>query len=507
MAKLLPGQVWDETLMGPDPNKQIARNMLKGKNIASAAINAGMNTLQSNLQNNMQPNQTNLYDNMFNTAKAAINKFVPGPQVVKDVAAQTIKPTFDNFQQGMETQIQPQQPLQPQQPMQTQQPVQQTVFTPQYRPEREALINQMQSQVNQGFQAPIGNDQMVDLFNQMLAENNMTYDAANDPALAAAQQQAMTEVQNRFAASGMLYGDSSKAIMANEASKLVADYTKQFYMNQQNKINNMLKIGEFGRSINSDEFEVYTNSIKNLMGMEEMYSRFDTEDFNIVKENIQFMKDQVDSQIKERKQYLDEEKELYKRARDRVEDRGYVDNEASYILGLPVGTLSKAARERIEAVEDLIAEEEIKHKYDVAKTKNQYDLALRNTLEAEKIKSQNDMKKLSAQESKEKRMVDYKAKKDVETAKEIDRLTYKQYFDAGNRMLENEYEPKQLVEWINQLEIDENSKESLINDLDIRKAVDELIEEEKAKISADSNTSLNTPFVESIFEDLDKRKK
>jgi hypothetical protein len=232
----------------------------------------------------------------------------------------------------------------------------------QYRDERQGLVNQMQDLTNKGYTPPIADSEFVDIYNQMKGISNQQYDPNADPGLKQAQDQAMLAVQNRMAGSGMLFGDTTKAMMAQEAQKLIPEYTKMFYMNQERQLNNMLNTGNFGRDINADSYKRYTDNISNIVNMYDMYDKFDTQDFNMFKENMQLMQNEIDNQFNERELKLREEDKSYQRARDRVEDLGYVDNESSVILGMEVGTLSKTARERLEGIEDFILQEEIKLK-------------------------------------------------------------------------------------------------------------------------------------------------
>lgn len=240
------------------------------------------------------------------------------------------------------------------------QPVNQ--FQPTYKDERQQLVNQMQDLTNKGYTPPIADSEFVDIYNQMKGISNQQYDPNTDPGLKQAQDQAMLAVQNRMAGSGMLFGDTTKAMMAQEAQKLIPEYTKMFYMNQERQLNNMLNTGNFGRDINADSYKRYTDNISNIVNMYDMYDKFDTQDFNMFKENMQLMQNEIDNQFNERELKLREEDKSYQRARDRVEDLGYVDNESSVILGMEVGTLSKSARERLEGIEDFILQEEIKLK-------------------------------------------------------------------------------------------------------------------------------------------------
>lgn len=418
----------------------------QGSDYGMGYFNNGINYVTDENKINQAFTQTpGAYNNAMNMVKAAGNTFLPNP--AKQAVSQMVDQTQNTIAQTPIDNIMPQQTEQ------------NYGFTPQYRDERQQLIEQTGQQINQGFEQPIGQDQFVDMFNQMLGGFNQQYDPNTDPALAQAQQQAMTAVQNRFAANNMLYSEPTKAMMMQEAQKLVPEYTKMFYMNQQNQINNLLKIGEFGRQINSDSYKMYTDSINNSLTMYDMYNSFDNQDFSIFKENVQLMKNEVETQLKEREQMLKEQDALYNRAKNRVEDVGYVDNESSVILGLPVGTLSRAARERLEANEDYLFKENVK-------------------LEAEKEKinyqTQKTLKTIAAQEAKEKRMTDYKNKNEKEKAK----LTYKNYFDVGMDMkkalIKNEDEEnvrrftdEDIFDWISGLAVDDETKVDLLKDIGI----------------------------------------
>lgn len=294
-------------------------------------------------------------------------------------------------------------------------------FQPTYRDEKQGLITDMRQKLDTGFQSPVSNDELLGLYNQMRDINNQKYDPTSDQSLKQAQDQAMLAVQNRMAGSGMLFGDTTKAMMSQEALRLVPEYTKMFYMNQERQLNNLLNTGNFGRQINADAYAQYTDNINNIVNMYDMYDKFDTQDFNIFKENIQLMRDKATSDIQQREMKIKEEEIKYNKARDRVEDLGYVDNTASIVLGLPVGTLSKSAKERINQREDFIFQEKVRLENDM------------------KLVDAQTRKTLATMSAKEKQKEDTSINAILAKATDQQKKLYKLYVDSFYGTPGNEY--------------------------------------------------------------------
>ncbi|MBW2002995.1 MAG: peptidoglycan-binding protein [Deltaproteobacteria bacterium] len=258
-------------------------------------------------------------DNIFGPKTAgALRQF----QTEQDIQADAIygPETAGALQQalaGVQPATQPtQQPVtQPTaQPLQQiQQPVQQTPQQP--------VLPQM-PQFN--YQSPY-TGQIQDII-QQLQGRQFQYDPAKDIALQQAQQQAINKVSEEMASRGILSSTITADRAAQEAAILIPQYRQIAFNEYMSETDRLMDYGKF------------------LQGLDQQsYNRIADQWARDWKQK-EFQYQQALNEIEISQQNID-------RAWDRVNELGYVDNEASQILGVPAGTPSRRAREFMEQIE------------------------------------------------------------------------------------------------------------------------------------------------------------
>ena len=211
-----------------------------------------------------------------------------------------------------------------------------------------------------------------------------------------------------------------------------------------------------------------------------------------------------------RNQKWKEEEQQYQRSQDalknawaRVDELGYVDNEASKILGVPVGTLSKDAREKKEAYERQIAEwnrqHEIEKQTEMELYKLKQEISTQNELALYKAKQN-----LSTQQQKELERYSYELKQEYggTTSSSNNFSTYDDIIK--NRYAEYDDMTKQYVV------PDEDSYNQLANYLDNLYASGRISEEELFNLSSKYSkyNGISTNDEEgNASEDIKKEKK
>lgn len=141
---------------------------------------------------------------------------------------------------------------------------------------------------------------------------NYEYDPSKDRALHIAQGYAVGRVKETMNATGMYYSSATQAAITKAVAELVPIYEKMAKEEVKTNIQMLQNLGSY------------------LMNLEQMQ-------FNM-------WKAQVDIKFKEAEMRLKEVDAAW----DRVDNLGYVDNEASAILGIPAGTLSYKAKAAIQ---------------------------------------------------------------------------------------------------------------------------------------------------------------
>lgn len=122
------------------------------------------------------------------------------------------------------------------------------------------------------------------------------------------------------------------------------------------------------------------------------------------------------------------------RAWERVDQIGYVDNDASMILGLPVGTLSKEARQRIEAKQDEIELYEKKLAMQQKSDMEMYQLkaGIDAMYELDMTEKKQQMELDTYRQKSQIDMSDYEKKANFQQEKDIETYEIKSIIDARN---------------------------------------------------------------------------
>lgn len=176
-----------------------------------------------------------------------------------------------------------------------------------------SLISQIASQVQNGFQ----------------------YDPANDTALQMATEYAANTTMENMISSGILNSSMTAERVARVVSELIPQYEQLAYTRWSDGLSRLADTAQLVMQYDSQQFEYWK----------------DAKDREFQNKQLEYQKAQ------------DELENAWKR----VDELGYVDNEASAVLGVPVGTLSGEAR---------LTKEE--REYELARMREQYELERAN---------------------------------------------------------------------------------------------------------------------------------
>lgn len=224
------------------------------------------------------------------------------------------------------------------------------------------------------------------IVNELLT-TRFTYDPSDDEALLKAQEYATNSVYESMNAKGILDSTMTAQIVAKTANELIPIYEK---MAKEDFYNNL------------ERLQSMANFVMNLE--ETQYSRW---------------LDQVQVKL----DYYEAQKDEIAYQWDRVNQLGYVDNEASIILGVAPGTMSPSMREAIDEAERQATEQYNKLYSDIAlaeakaeieaklyATKKSIDSQYKtgNTSQPSGISSSNDVTKYSGTDSDKKKIIKQK---------------------------------------------------------------------------------------------------
>ena len=214
------------------------------------------------------------------------------------------------------------------------------------------------------------------LISEMLSrvEEGFNYDPSQDSALQMATEYAANSTMENMISNGILNSSMTAERVANVVSNLIPQYEQLAYTR-------------------------WTDALGQLADTAQLVMNYDVQQF-------EYWKDAKDREFQEKQfEYQKQQNEL-ENAWKRVDELGYVDNEASAILGVPVGTLSGEARLAKEEREFELAK--MREQLAIQKANDEALYRLRaeldkeyanytNQLDRENIKYQNELDRQNAE--------------------------------------------------------------------------------------------------------------
>ncbi len=237
--------------------------------------------------------------------------------------------------------------------------------------------------------------QFSDTINGIITQmiNNMNtgfeYNPLNDNSLKVASEYAANTTLQSLAGSGVLNSSATAERVARIVSELIPQYEEKAHSR-------------------------WLEYLGQLADTAQLVMNYDSQQF-------QYWADAKDREFKEKEFEFEKQQKALENAWKRVDELGYADNDASAVLGIPVGTLSGAAREAKEQRE-----------FELKKMREQYQLEYQNNVAIAQIKNQlelNSKKSLADYNSKlEKELYSYKS--NIDNAREKELYKYKSNLDT-----------------------------------------------------------------------------
>ena len=192
-------------------------------------------------------------------------------------------------------------------------------------------------------------DTINGLISEMLTQmkNGFSYDPNQDNSLKAATEYAANSTMQSLAGSGVLNSSATAERVAKIVSDLIPTYEEKAHSR-------------------------WTEYLGQIADTAQVVMNYDNQQFN-------YWKDAKDREFENKKFEYEKQQNALTNAWKRVDELGYVDNEASTILGVAVGTLSGEARQAKEQRE-----------YELQKMREQAEIEYKNNVALYKLKSQLD---------------------------------------------------------------------------------------------------------------------
>lgn len=205
-------------------------------------------------------------------------------------------------------------------------------------------------------------------------ENGFQYDPTKDSALKVASEYAANTTMQSLAGSGVLNSSATAERVARVVSELVPQYEQLAYTR-------------------------WTDYIGQLSDTAQLVMNYDSQQF-------EYWKDAKDREFENKQFEYQKQQDALENAWKRVDELGYVDNNASAILGVPVGTLSGEAR---------LAKEQ--QEFELAKMREQAQIEYENNKALYQLRAELDKEQARYQSELDKEQLQYQSQLNKEQAK------------------------------------------------------------------------------------------
>jgi hypothetical protein len=207
-------------------------------------------------------------------------------------------------------------------------------------------------------QAKVQAQKVNDLMKLLETEISTPYDPANDPQYnillelakqnaGKAGQQTMEELNARGILNSTITGDRTAEIQQDYMTQATQQATQNAQIAKQEKINNILS--QLGIQTRQEETSYGRGMEAGQMGSDANQDRMS---------NITGLLDTLrEKELTDKKIQIEEQQRTLDNAWNRVQSLGYVDNQASVALGIPVGTPSFEAKKYYQDRKDRLAEQ------------------------------------------------------------------------------------------------------------------------------------------------------
>jgi hypothetical protein len=167
------------------------------------------------------------------------------------------------------------------------------------------------------------------------------YAAEKDPLVAAAKQNVTKVITDMAAKRGFAFGSGTQDMISQQMAKVLPQFEQiargehaDFLSRQLGLVNQMMQWEQIQFDRSKDQVQLLTQKMDAINKMSDR-------DFNIFKTMMEQRNNNRQIYLQQQKFDLDKKIQENQMALNRIEQLGYVDEDASIILGVPVGTKAK----------------------------------------------------------------------------------------------------------------------------------------------------------------------
>jgi hypothetical protein len=207
-----------------------------------------------------------------------------------------------------------------------------------YQQQQQELLGQLQKS-----ELPDVSQASKDYMNQMFQDQTKTfdYDIEKDPLVAKARQQVQQSIMDMANKRGFAYGSYESDQVKQQMEKLSPQFEQMAYDQNSDYLNRQLGLASTMMKWEKIQFDRSKNAIELLKTKLDFFNKLDDREFNVFKAMLSQRNTQRSLALQEKKFELERQNQMTTQALTRLDNLGYVDNQASIVLGFPVGAKAK----------------------------------------------------------------------------------------------------------------------------------------------------------------------
>jgi hypothetical protein len=227
--------------------------------------------------------------------------------------------------------------------------------------------------MNSSYNSPFA-AQIKDIADRM-GSRSFSYNPDTDPVLQADIGRVTNIITQQMNARGLASSSINRDTIAQNVTQMIGQYRDSAMQQFNREGDDLYRQFQSILGLEQQDYAMYQDTQDRKYKALTYLNNLSEQDFVKWKDardqQYQMAKDTYDATIKS----IDQKRAKVQDARERVSDMGYVDNEASIVLGVPVGTLSKEAREAAEKRKQFLDDREADQKFEMEKIDKQYKQA------------------------------------------------------------------------------------------------------------------------------------
>lgn len=217
-----------------------------------------------------------------------------------------------------------------------------------YGSEMEDILSQLRAKINRPYNYTSRYESQINDILGQLRQNvsqPFNYNPATDPAYQSASNAITQSVMEQMNARGILNSTVTRDDVAAAVAKIIPELQSQAYQRHQGNIANTSGLLSAYSGLEKQGYErgleSYKTDISNVSDLLSAYSGLEQQEYTRGRQAQLDQWSRDDAKLKQ-------EQDKLKAAMDRVKGLGYVDNVASVVLGIPVGTPSYEAQKDVQ---------------------------------------------------------------------------------------------------------------------------------------------------------------